>query len=113
MIFRLMCLLLCSPLAGILHCFVSESVGNQVLIFATFAGIRVCDIESVARAVLPKFYSTDLHSESWRVFSVCGKRCVLTANLRIIMEAFLKEFLGTELVLGTEMDIVEYERGEC
>lgn len=102
-IFRLLFLLLCSPLAGILYYFGSESAGIQVLIFATFAGIRVCDIESVARAVLPKFYSTDLHSESWRVFSACGKRCVLTANPRIMVEAFLKDFLGTGLVLGTEI----------
>nr|XP_017223270.1 PREDICTED: glycerol-3-phosphate 2-O-acyltransferase 6-like [Daucus carota subsp. sativus] len=102
-IFRLLFLLLCSPLAGILYCFASESAAIQVMIFATFAGIRVCDIESVARAVLPKFYSTDLHSESWRVFSACGKRCVLTGNPRIMVEAFLKDFLGTKLVLGTEI----------
>lgn len=57
----------------------------------------------MAHAVLPKFYSTDLDSESWPVFSACGKCCVLTANLRIKVEAFLKDFVGTELVLGTEI----------
>lgn len=104
-ILRLLFLLLASPLAGFLYYFVSESAGIQVLIFATFAGMRVCDIESVARAVLPKFYSTDLHPETWRVFSSCGKRCVLTANPRIMVEAFLKDFLGVDLVLGTEIAI--------
>ncbi|WMV52254.1 hypothetical protein MTR67_045639 [Solanum verrucosum] len=34
--------------------------------------MKVSDIESAARAVLPKFYSEDLHPESWRVFSSCG-----------------------------------------
>jgi glycerol-3-phosphate acyltransferase len=102
-IFRLIFLLLASPLAGLLYYFVSESAGIKVLIFATCAGMKVSDIESVARAVLPKFYSSDLHSESWRVFSSCGKRCVLTANPRIMVEAFLKDFLGADLVLGTEM----------
>ncbi|KAL3841015.1 hypothetical protein ACJIZ3_025606 [Penstemon smallii] len=102
-IMRLVFFLLLSPLAGILYYLVSESAGIRVLIFATFAGIRVSDIESVARAVLPKFYSSDLHPESWRVFSSCGKRCVLTANPRIMVEAFLKEFLGADLVLGTEV----------
>lgn len=102
-ILRLIFLLLVSPIAGLLYYFVSESAGIQVLIFATFAGVRVCDIESVARAVLPKFYSSDLHPESWRVFSSCGKRCVLTANPRIMVEPFLKDFLGADMVLGTEI----------
>ncbi|KAL2519464.1 Glycerol-3-phosphate 2-O-acyltransferase 6 [Abeliophyllum distichum] len=102
-ILRLLFLLLASPLAGLLYYFVSESAGIQVLIFATFAGMRISDMESVARAVLPKFYSSDLHPESWRVFSSCGKRCVLTANPRIMVEAFLKDVLGADMVLGTEI----------
>lgn len=76
----------------------------QVLIFATFAGIKVSSIESVARAVLPKFYAGDLHPETWRVFSSCGgTRCVLTANPAVMVEAFLKDFLGADMVLGTEI----------
>ncbi|KAL5554007.1 hypothetical protein UlMin_041408 [Ulmus minor] len=102
-ILRLLFLLLASPLAGLLYYFVSESAGIQVLIFVTFAGMRICDIESVARAVLPKFYSSDVHPETWRVFSSCGRRFVLTANPRIMVEAFLKDFLGADIVLGTEM----------
>ncbi|KAK1441097.1 hypothetical protein QVD17_06935 [Tagetes erecta] len=101
---RLLFLLLASPIAGILYYFISESAGIRVLIFATMAGMRVSDIESVARAVLPKFYSSDLHPETWRVFSACGKRCVLTANPTVMVEPFLKEFLGADLVLGTEID---------
>ncbi|XP_050210142.1 glycerol-3-phosphate acyltransferase RAM2-like isoform X2 [Mercurialis annua] len=101
--FRLLFLLLASPLAALLYYFVSESAGIQLLIFTSFAGMKISDIESVARAVLPKFYSGDLHPESWRVFSSCGKRCVLTANPRIMVEAFLKDFLGADLVLGTEI----------
>ncbi|KAI3452795.1 hypothetical protein Pfo_009458, partial [Paulownia fortunei] len=102
-ILRLLFLLLLAPFAGLLYYLVSESAGIRVLIFTTFAGMRVSDIESVARAVLPKFYSGDLHPKSWRVFSSCGKRCVLTANPRIMVEAFLKDFLGADMVLGTEV----------
>ncbi|KAF9607379.1 hypothetical protein IFM89_034145 [Coptis chinensis] len=102
-ILRLLFLLLLSPIAGFLYYIVSESAGIQVLVFATYAGMKVSDIESVARAVLPKFYSTDLHPESWRVFSSCGKRCVLTANPRIMVEAFLKDYLGADMVVGTEI----------
>ena len=103
-ILRLLFLLLASPIAGILYYFISESAGIRVLIFATFTGMKVSDIESVSRAVLPKFYSSDLHPEAWRVFSACGKRCVLTANPTVMVEPFLKEFLGADLVLGTEID---------
>ncbi|XP_051140675.1 glycerol-3-phosphate acyltransferase RAM2-like [Andrographis paniculata] len=103
-ILRLLFLLLLSPIAGILYYFISESAGIQVLIFATFAGIRVSEIESVARAVLPKFYSSDLHPDTWRVFSACRRKCVLTANPRIMVEPFLKEYLGADVVTGTEID---------
>ncbi|KAM3754379.1 hypothetical protein ACB098_03G160200 [Castanea mollissima] len=102
-ILRLLFLLLATPLAGLLYYFVSESAGIQVLVFATFFGMRVSDIESVAQAVLPKFYSSDLHPETWRVFSACGKRCVLTANPIIMVEAFLKDVLGADMVLGTKI----------
>ncbi|KAJ0095119.1 hypothetical protein Patl1_16294 [Pistacia atlantica] len=102
-VLRLLFLLLASPIAGLLYYFVSESAGIQVLIFSSFAGMKVSDIESVARAVLPKFYSSDIHPESWRVFSSCGKRCVLTANPRIMVEAFLKDLLGVDMVVGTEI----------
>ncbi|CAN4118214.1 unnamed protein product [Withania somnifera] len=70
-----------------------ESVGIQVIIFVTFVGMRVSDIEWVARTVLQKFYLEDLHPESWRVFSP-----------RILVEPFLKECLGTRYRLRTEIE---------
>lgn len=102
-VLRLLLYLLLAPVAGVLYYFVSEAAGIQVLIFAAMAGMRMSSIESVARAVLPKFYAGDVHPESWRVFSGCGKRCVLTANPRVMVEPFLKEYLGADLVLGTEL----------
>lgn len=104
-VLRLLLLLLASPVVGILYYLISESAGIRVLIFATFAGLRASDIESVARAVLPKFYSGDLHPDTWRVFSSCGKRCVLTANPKIMVESFLKDYLGADMVLGTEIHV--------
>ncbi|CAN6322692.1 unnamed protein product [Urochloa humidicola] len=104
-VLRLLLLIVLAPLAGLLYYLVSEPAGIQVLIFASMAGARVADIEAVARAVLPKFYCADLHPESWRVFSACGRRCVLTANPRIMVEAFLKEYVGADLVVGTELAV--------
>ncbi|KAJ7544140.1 hypothetical protein O6H91_09G065600 [Diphasiastrum complanatum] len=102
---RAIILTLISPLAWALYHFVSEAAGIQILIFFTFAGLRVRDIEAVARAVLPKFYSEDVHKESWRVFSSCGKRYIITANPRIMVEHFAKNILGAHKVLGTEIEV--------
>ncbi|KAJ3700009.1 hypothetical protein LUZ61_003714 [Rhynchospora tenuis] len=106
-ILRLLFLLFVAPLAGFLHYFISESVGIQVLIFASMAGAKVSDIKSVARAVLPRFYAEDLHPETWRVLSSYRRRYVLTANPTIMVEPFLKEYLGVDVVMGTEIEIYD------
>ena len=40
-VLRLLFLLLASPIAGFLYYFISESAGIRVLIFSTFAGMKV------------------------------------------------------------------------
>ncbi|KAL8026409.1 hypothetical protein ABFX02_14G025500 [Erythranthe guttata] len=102
-IFRLLLLLASAPLAGLLYHFISESAGIRVLVFATFAGVKVSDIESAAAAVLPKHYFEDMHPDTWRVFRSCRRKCVVTANPRIMVEPFLKNYLGVDDVLGTEI----------
>ncbi|KAJ7571223.1 hypothetical protein O6H91_01G155700 [Diphasiastrum complanatum] len=67
--------------------------------------LKVSNIEAVARAVLPKFYSEDVHSDSWRVFSACGTRHVITANPRIMVEHFARTSLGAHTVVGTEIEV--------
>lgn len=104
-ILRLILLLLVWPLSVLLYYFVSESAATRVLIFATCAGVKVSKIQSAATAVLPKFYSSDLHSETWRVVSACEKKCIITASIpRVMAEPFLKDFLGFDMVLGTEIE---------
>lgn len=106
-IVRAALLMLVAPLAWVLYHFVSEDAGIRVLIFVTFAGLKVEDIEGVARAVLPKFYAEDIHPESWRVFSACFNRCVVTANPRIMVDFFCKNHLGADKVLGTEIHVTK------
>ncbi|KAF2282539.1 hypothetical protein GH714_043747 [Hevea brasiliensis] len=104
-VLRLLFLLLASPLAGLLYYFVSESAGIQVLIFASFAGMKVSDIESVACVVLPKFYSGDLHPESACVLFCVWKRCVLTARDWHIEIPFMR--------LGLEIGILKFPSWLC
>ena len=48
-------LLLALPLIIISYLFVSEALGIQILIFISFAGLKVRDIELASRAVLPRY----------------------------------------------------------
>lgn len=105
-VLRATILLLSSPIAWILYHGVSEAVGIKLLIFVTFAGLRVDSIETCARAVLPRFYAADLHGETWRVFSSFGKkRFVITGGPRVMIDHFAKEYLGAQEVIGTELEV--------
>lgn len=77
-------------LSGLLYYCISELAGIQMLIFTMFVRMCITDVELVVWALLPKFYSGDLHSQTWHVFSSCNRRCMFTAHLRIMVEAFLK-----------------------
>ncbi|EFJ24086.1 hypothetical protein SELMODRAFT_80614 [Selaginella moellendorffii] len=102
---RSVLLMVMAPVAWLLYHFVSEAAGIKVLIFFSCAGQRARDIEAVARAVLPKFYSEDVHSSTWRVFSSCGKRYILTASPRLMVEHFATTYLGADKVIGTELQV--------
>ncbi|ONK79662.1 uncharacterized protein A4U43_C01F8730 [Asparagus officinalis] len=66
------------------------------------------DIQLASRAVLPKFYAADVRDDSWKVFSRCGgRKVIVTANPRVMVEEFVREYLGGEKVLGTEVEVDE------
>ncbi|XVF22532.1 hypothetical protein REPUB_Repub12eG0180300 [Reevesia pubescens] len=104
-LFRGLILLLSLPLVIISYLFISEAIGIQILIFISFAGLKIRDIELVSRAVLPRFYAANVRKESFEVFDRCKRKVVVTANPTFMVEPFVKDFLGGDKVLGTEIEV--------
>ncbi|KAF9614144.1 hypothetical protein IFM89_015463 [Coptis chinensis] len=98
-------LLLATPLIIIAYLFISEALGIQMLIYISYAGLKIRDIELVSRAVLPRFYASDVRKESWELFNKCKRKVVITANPTVMVEPFVKDFLGGDKVLGTEIEV--------
>ncbi|KAJ9160147.1 hypothetical protein P3X46_025578 [Hevea brasiliensis] len=79
--------------------------GLKLMIFVATAGVRESEIESVARAVLPKFFMDDIDMETWKVFNSYDKRVVVTKMPRIMIERFVKEHLRADEVVGSELAV--------
>ncbi|GFP97308.1 glycerol-3-phosphate 2-o-acyltransferase 4 [Phtheirospermum japonicum] len=98
-------LLLSFPIIAVAYVFFSEALAIQMLIYISYSGLRVKDIELASRAVLPRFYASDVRPESYAVFEKCERKVVITANPTIMVEPFVKEFLGGDKVIGTEIEV--------
>nr|XP_016438267.1 PREDICTED: glycerol-3-phosphate acyltransferase 1-like isoform X3 [Nicotiana tabacum] len=101
-IFRAFFLLLSSPLLLVLD----YELKLRVMIFITFCGLRLKDMDSVGRAVLPKFYLENLNVHVYEVLKSAGCRVVFTSVPRVMVEGFLKEYLSVDNVKGTELHSV-------
>lgn len=75
----------------------------RVMIFITFCGLKIKDMESVGRAVLPKFYLENLNLHAYEVLASTGPKVVFTSVPRVMVEGFLKEYLDVDNVKGTEL----------
>ncbi|GAB2217340.1 hypothetical protein Droror1_Dr00000515 [Drosera rotundifolia] len=98
-------LLLSLPFLILSYLFVSESLTIQCMIFISLRGLRLRDIELAARAVLMKHYASDVRAESYGVWERSERKVIVTANPRVMVEAFAKEVLGADKVLGTEIEV--------
>ncbi|KAG1330495.1 Glycerol-3-phosphate 2-O-acyltransferase 6 [Cocos nucifera] len=76
------------------------------MVLITFCGLRTRDMATVARAVLPKFYLENLNLHSYEVLASTGKRAVITSLPRVMVEGFLREYLGVNDIVGAELQVV-------
>ncbi|KAK9093464.1 hypothetical protein Syun_028375 [Stephania yunnanensis] len=98
-ILRALLLLLSCPILFVLD----HSLGLKVMVFITFCGLKLRDMESVGRAVLPKFYLEDLNLQAYEVVASSKKKVVFTSAPRVLVEWFLKEYLSVDDVVGTDL----------
>ncbi|XP_010275882.1 PREDICTED: glycerol-3-phosphate acyltransferase 1-like [Nelumbo nucifera] len=101
-IFRAFLLLLSCPLLWVLD----YELKLRVMVFISFCGLRMKDMETVGRAVLPKFFLENLNLQAYNVLASTGRRVVFTSVPRVMVEWFLKDYLGVSDVLGTELHSV-------
>lgn len=83
----------------------------KVIIFITFCGLRLKDVDLVTRAVLPKFYLENINFLVYRVLDSVGgrggSRTIRTSSLpRVMVEGFLKEYLNVKFLKGTELQMI-------
>ncbi|XP_022992779.1 glycerol-3-phosphate acyltransferase 5-like [Cucurbita maxima] len=100
---RFTLLLLSWPLVCLLDAAGMAEVGLKLATFVATFGVRKAEIESVSRAVMPKFFMDDLNMDVWRVTSRFGRRVVVTKMPRVMVEMFVKEHLRADEVVGCEL----------
>ncbi|CAH1438251.1 unnamed protein product [Lactuca virosa] len=102
-ILRAFILLLSYPLLFVLD----HELGLRLMIFITFCGLKLKDMENAGRAVLPKFYLENLNLQVHQFF-VSARRfesrvVIFTRVPRVMVEGFCKEYLSVDDVRGTEL----------
>lgn len=98
---RSLLLLLLYPLV----CCVSEEMALKVMVMVSFFGIREKGFR-VGRAVLPKFFLEDVGLEGFEALRRAGRKVVVSALPKVMVEGFLGEYLEVEDVVGRELKVV-------
>ncbi|KAK4717018.1 hypothetical protein R3W88_015356 [Solanum pinnatisectum] len=101
-------LLMLWPIIRFLEFLGRDDYGLKLTIFVATIGVKISEIESVSRAVLPKFYFDDINMEAWRIFSLYDKKVVVTKIPRIMVERFVKVHLRCDEVVGSELLVSKY-----
>ncbi|KAF5178416.1 Glycerol-3-phosphate acyltransferase [Thalictrum thalictroides] len=101
---RALILLLISPVLCLLEWLCFETIALQIMIFIALGGLKMAEIKAVAMSAMPRFYLDDIRASAYKVFSSCGgKKYVVTFMPKIMVEAFLQEYLNVDSVFGTEL----------
>ncbi|KAK4793307.1 hypothetical protein SAY86_023742 [Trapa natans] len=104
-IVRFALLLLIWPVIRTLEALGKRDAALRLMIFLAVAGVHMSEIQSVARAVLPKFYMDDVNMDAWKAFSSYPRRVIVTKTPRVMVERFVKEHLLADEIVGSELAV--------
>lgn len=79
-----------------------DQLGLNIMVFLCFFGIRK-DKFRIGSAVLPKFFLEDVGCEGLEAVMSYEKRVASSKLPRIMVEGFLKDYLGVEAVVAREL----------
>ncbi|CAH8339818.1 unnamed protein product [Eruca vesicaria subsp. sativa] len=80
----------------------------KALTFITFSGLKVKDMDTVSRSVLPKFFLESLNLQVYDVWArTTYSKVVFTSLPQVMVERFLREHLNADDVIGTKLQEIE------
>ncbi|XP_031266502.1 probable glycerol-3-phosphate acyltransferase 3 [Pistacia vera] len=97
-IIRALLLFLLYPLVYL----VGEEMGLKIVVFVCFVGIREESFR-LGRTVLPKFFLEDVGYEGFDVVMRHRRKIGVSELPRVMVEGFLRDYLGVEGVVGREL----------
>ncbi|KDP32721.1 hypothetical protein JCGZ_12013 [Jatropha curcas] len=97
---RALFLLLSYPLV----CLVGKELGLKIMVFVSFFGIRK-DRLRIGTAILPKFFLEDVGYEGFDLVMRCDKKIGVSCLPKIMVEGFLKEYIGVEDAVGRDLKV--------
>ncbi|KAH7654324.1 Glycerol-3-phosphate 1-O-acyltransferase protein, partial [Dioscorea alata] len=92
------------PVLWLLDFFGFQELSLRLMIFVSTAGVKVAVLKAVAKATLSRFFLEDINESCFKILSgYKGKKYVVTCFPKFMVEAFLREFLDVDYVIGTEV----------
>lgn len=90
-----------------LLCCLTQEVESKIMVMVCFVGLREDKVVRVAQATLPKYFLEDVGREGLEVARGV-KRVAGVCRLipRVMVEPFLREYTGLEVVVGREVKMI-------
>ncbi|XP_050376730.1 probable glycerol-3-phosphate acyltransferase 3 [Argentina anserina] len=85
-------------------CMVGGKLGLNIMVFICFFGVRK-DKMRIGNSVLPKSFLEDVGSEGFDVVMKCGKKVAVSDLPKVMVEGFLKDYIGVDAVVARELKV--------
>ena len=82
--------------------FGEDQMGLQIMVFLCFFGVKK-ETFRIGASVLPKFYLEDVGLEGFEAVTSYGKKVAVSNFPKVMVENFLKDYLGVEAIVAREM----------